>query len=203
MFRNEIYISPRYTLDDYLELNLTLESDEHSWRKAVDIFADRIEGRFLLLIQQYSDKITKDNSNIDYSFSSMALCCLLIETLHQFYNGLNETVFRGHRDAFVNFLVRSICFRQHFNRRTASYFYYDIRNGILHQAQTKRNTQLSVGQEKMVIEIQNGIRLDVVKFKDELINEYEAYLALLRQRSNEGIRENFIKKMSYIMNILN
>jgi hypothetical protein len=198
MYRNEVYISPRYILDDYLDLNISLNSNEQDWRMAIDIFSDRIEGRFLLLIQQYSDNIRQDNRHIDYSFSSMALCCLLIETLHQFYNGLDVTVFRGHREAFVIFLTRSVFFGRHFTRRTAGFFYSDIRNGILHQAQTKRNTQLSVDQEQMVIEIENGIRLDVIKFKDELINEYQQYLDSLMHRTNNVVRENFIRKMNYI-----
>jgi hypothetical protein len=50
----------------------------------------------------------------------------------------------------------------------------------------------------MVSEIENGIRLDVIKFKDELINEYQHYLKRLNQSSNVELRENFIKKMKYI-----
>lgn len=52
----------------------------------------------------------------------MALCSLLIETLHQFYNGLDVTVFRGHKEAFVQFLTRSNYFGSYFTRRTASFF---------------------------------------------------------------------------------
>ncbi|MBY7739416.1 hypothetical protein [Paenibacillus polymyxa] len=144
MYHNNIYISPRYCLEDYLVLNLSLTSDEQAWGRVIDIFADRIEGRFLLLIQEYSDNIATNYRHIDYSFSSIALCSLLIETLHQFYNGLDVTVFRGHKEAFIRFLTRSTYFGRYFTRRTAGFFYSDIRNGILHQAQTKRNTQLTL-----------------------------------------------------------
>lgn len=198
MYRDRIYISPRYYLEDYLALNLSLTSDEQDWRRAIDIFADRIEGRFLLLIQECSDNITANYKFIDYSFSLMALCSLLIETLHQFYNGLDVTVFRGHREAFVQFLTRSNYFGAYFTRRTAGFYYSDIRNGILHQAQTKRNTQLTFDQLNMIIEIENGISLDVIKFKDELLNEYQQYLGRLNDSRNNELRENFIKKMNYI-----
>ena len=201
MFNNAIYISPRYSLDAYSELNLSLSSNNQAWKNAIEIFIDRMEGRFLLLIQYYSDNIRVDNRHIDYSFGSMALCCLFIETLHQFYNGLDETVFRGHREAFIKFLTKSIFFSQYFTRRTAGYFYSDIRNGILHQAQTKRNTQLTFDQDEMVTEIENGIRLDVIKFKDELINEYQHYVDRLSRSSNIELRENFIRKMNYITTI--
>ncbi len=199
MYQNNIYISPNCYLEDYLDLNLSITSNEYNWEKAISIFANRIEGRFLLLIQEYSDKTIENYKCIDYSFSSMALCCLLIETLHQFYYGLDETVFRGHREAFVRFLTRSNYFGQFFTRKTASIFYADIRNGILHQAQTKRNTQLTFDQPEMIIEIENGIRVDVVRFKDELIHEYEYYLEQLRNGTNRELRENFIKKMNYII----
>jgi len=198
MFKDRIYVSPRYYLEDYLALNLALTSDEQSWQQAINIFSDRIEGRFLLLIQEYSDNISRNYRYIDYSFSTMALCSLLIETLHQFYNGLDVTVFRGHREAFVQFLTRSNYFGRHFTRRTAGFFYSDIRNGILHQAQTKRNTQLTFDQENMIMEIPNGISLDVIKFKDELLHEYQEYLEKLNNDSNQELRENFIKKMDYV-----
>lgn len=198
MSKDRVYISPRYYLEDYLALNLSLTSDEQTWQRAINIFSDRIEGRFLLLIQEYSDNITANYRYIDYSFSTMALCSLLIETLHQFYNGLDVTVFRGHKEAFVQFLTRSNYFGSYFTRRTASFFYSDIRNGILHQAQTKRNTQLTFEQENMIIEIENGISLDVIKFKNELLNEYQEYLERLSNESNHELRENFIKKMDYI-----
>lgn len=79
-------------------------------------------------------------------------------------------------------------------------FYNDIRNGILHQAQTKRNTQLTIHQDRMVYEIHDGISLDVVKFKDVLIQEYEFYVGLLRDESRVTIRNNFISKMNFITN---
>jgi len=201
MYHNNIYISPRYCLEDYLELNLSLTSTEQTWEKAINIFADRIEGRFLLLIQEYSENIRANYRHIDYSFSSIALCSLLIETLHQFYNGLDVTVFRGHKEAFIQFFTRSRYFSRHFTRRTAEIFYSDIRNGVLHQAQTKRNTQLTFDQPDMIIEIENGIRLDVIKFKDELLNEYEHYLEQLRESADSELRENFIKKMNHITTI--
>lgn len=50
----------------------------------------------------------------------------------------------------------------------------------------------------MIIGIENGISLDVIKFKDELLNEYQEYLERLSNESNHELRENFIKKMDYI-----
>ena len=46
-YNSEIYLSPNYKKDDYRDLHLTLNSSETVWNKAIDILADRIEGRFL------------------------------------------------------------------------------------------------------------------------------------------------------------
>ena len=45
-YNSEIYLSPNYKKDDYRDLHLTLNSSETVWNKAIDILADRIEGRF-------------------------------------------------------------------------------------------------------------------------------------------------------------
>ena len=42
-----MFISPKYCVRDWENLNLTTEDD---WQKAVDMFEDRICGRFLSII---------------------------------------------------------------------------------------------------------------------------------------------------------
>ncbi|CDN42956.1 hypothetical protein [Paenibacillus sp. P22] len=206
MFREEILISPNYKIRDYTELDLRIDSDQETWDRAIDIFKDRIEGRFLLLIQELSDKARFDYKSFEYSFSSIALCCLLIETLFQFYKGLNETR-RGYgwqgmnKDAFKHFFRESEYFSPYISDNDADIFYKDIRCGILHQAQTKRNSQLTIHQDQMVHTIENGIRVDIGIFTDALIQEYELYVSKIKNgqiNSSVTLRENFIRKMNYI-----
>lgn len=201
MFHQRILISPTFQREDYLDLNLEVHSSEAEWAKAADIFIDRIKGRHLNAIELLLEKTHGyPTTNVEYSFSIMGLMCFLIETLYQFYYGLDETERYGHRDAFVNFLTSSQYFRDEFGTSKAIKFYSDIRNGILHQAQTKKNSQLTIFSGQMVEKLPNGIRVDVIIFYEALRQEFYSYVSRLLDPVELGLRENFIVKMSYIVN---
>lgn len=95
--KGEVNISPRYSRDDYHILNLSAQSSESDWEKAIDIFKDRIQGRYFDQIDLLSCDI---NAN---GFAIMALTCLLIEALYQFENGLKETK-GANREKYASFL---------------------------------------------------------------------------------------------------
>ena len=73
-------ISPNYTCEDWQKLPFPAEE---AWHKAVDIFKDRYRGRFL-------EPISRIEGYTYAGFAIMALDCLLIETLQQFYEGEDE-----------------------------------------------------------------------------------------------------------------
>lgn len=100
--------------------------------------------------------------------------------------------------AFVDFFIRSKSFKADFDEKLAKKFYKDIRCGILHQAQTKGNSQLSYNGNVMVERMINGIRVNVLMFSNALIHEFEEYIRLLHSGHKLG-RENFIKKMQFIV----
>lgn len=200
MWDDGLYISPRYRREDYTNLNLSTRSGEQTWNTAIDIFEDRIRGRFLDVVKDLMNRTDKTRDQFSgYSFSIMAIECLLIETLQQFYNGSDSTD-SPNRDAFVAFFTRSEYFAEYFNIATAKVFYGDIRCGILHQAQTKRNTQLTYIGDQMVERINNGIRVNVELFSNALFKEFDDYVDSLRSGDIE-IREKFINKMNYIVTI--
>ena len=78
---NTPYVSVNYQKQDYQNLRLTLNSDDITFEKAIDIFIDRIEGRFFKQIDILSNDYNQNG------FSIMALECLLIETFAQFLKG--------------------------------------------------------------------------------------------------------------------
>ena len=47
-----IYISGKYTKPDYLNLHLQIDSPQAKWNKAIEIFEDRIGGRFFTPISE-------------------------------------------------------------------------------------------------------------------------------------------------------
>lgn len=191
-------ISPRYRVSDWRR---AMESDD--WTLRIDIFKDRITGRFLEPIELIEKDVNIGNFA---GFSIMALDCLLVETLSQFYQGIDETP-RDHQKQFWIFFRGSDYFKPHFTRRLAGIFYSHIRCGLLHQAQTKNGTLIRADQETMIKSASgapaNGIIVDRIRFHDALKKEISTYISKLKMGGNHNaqLRENFIKKMQCICGI--
>lgn len=202
MFNGVISISPKYQVRHFTDLDLKLDSEAHIWDQAINIFVDRIENRFVIIIQDLLGKVRTDYGVIDYSFSVMALNCLLIETLRQFKLGEDATVGNNEK-AFVGFFKSSRFFNECISNKNAKLFYNHIRCGILHQAQTKYNSQLAINQEVMIERLEDDsqcIRVDVEHFTNALIQDYEEYLRNIRNIDYSPVlRQNFISKMNYIV----
>ncbi|MER2152007.1 MAG: hypothetical protein ABS900_10360, partial [Candidatus Limivicinus sp.] len=45
---NERYISPSDTIDSYYALDLKVKSPDNVWKRAIEIFRNRIEGRYIV-----------------------------------------------------------------------------------------------------------------------------------------------------------
>jgi hypothetical protein len=105
-------ISPRYTVDDWRTLQFHNEED---WNTGIEIFEDRIRGRFLNIINAIQD-------NESAGFAVLALDCLLIEALMQFRTGTEATPQRDVATYFRRFLTET-SFRDYFAPKTADLFY--------------------------------------------------------------------------------
>ena len=119
-------ISRHHFADDYLDLKLTVYSPERDWNDAINMFQERIEGRFL---EPINDLFLDEDS----SFASAAIICLLIETFYQFREGL-DTTDQFHEKIgkkYASFLQKAIpdLFP---DIDTGIMFYENIRCGILH-----------------------------------------------------------------------
>jgi hypothetical protein len=129
--RITMQISPKYNVSHWTRLDLREESE---WEKAVDILRDRIQGRFLWMTERIVD--------VEYSgFAVLALDSLLIETLQQFKEGVDETPFGKGKPYFKKFLTKT-SFGEHFNETMAGIFYDDFRCGILHKAEIKGSSKV-------------------------------------------------------------
>ncbi|MFJ7649157.1 hypothetical protein ACIQ1H_16570 [Lysinibacillus sp. NPDC097279] len=192
-YNNESFISLWYTKDNFLDLNLRLNSDDN-WDTAIEIFQDRIQGRYFNVI----DELIQREELMRDGFIIMALNCLLIETLLQFKNGWDETE-GGNKRSYSDFLVSE--FPQIFNLSLAGKFYTDIRCGILHSAQTKGKSKLTFNKNYVVklMNYQNKgyIKVDVKNFTLEIRDYYNRYLKMI-ENNIDDTRENFWKKMMYI-----
>lgn len=172
-------------------------SSDDGWEKAIDIFEDRYRNRFLSVIEQIEDKEGA-------GFAVMALDCLLIETLQQFYEGVEETPRKKVKEYFVTFLTKtSTYFSQFFNEPKAKKFYRTIRNGILHQAEIKASSRIWFREgEPLVQESKDskGLVIHRKKFHTLLVQEFDNYIERLRQNNppDNDLRKKFKKKMDAI-----
>jgi hypothetical protein len=186
-------ISKNYSTQNWKTLTF---SDEKDWQKAIDMFVDRIETRFLGFIRLIEGE---EHSG----FVIMTLDCLLIETLEQFINGVSETPSGKPKEYFVNFLTNGSfgCF---FNQTLAEKFYHQIRCGILHQAEIKGDSRIviRIGEPLAKPSKHNGLIINRKLFHTQLVKEFEDYVSRLRKNDppNKALRDNFRKKMNYICN---
>lgn len=198
MFTNNlIYISETDTRDDYISLNLRLDSRFYEWKEAIGIMQRRIQGRYLDPMKT----LVITNPNKD-GFAAMALCCLLIETLMQFREGFPETPVRQNKKYYTDFLRNQL--GSGFNEKKANRFYNDIRCGILHSAQTKNDTCLTFGSRYICmtkkIYRNNVLMVDVVGMYHAISEYFNKYCEELEDPRNEDLRRNFIYKMDDISN---
>jgi hypothetical protein len=183
-----MHISPRYTVSDWKALNPAKNSDLH---KAVRILEDRLNARFFKAVEAIEGQ--------EFSgFAVLALDCLLIETLQQFKEGVNETPRRKVEEYFINFLTTPP-FSAYFNKASASKFYQHFRCGILHQAEIKETSKVwRVGPLVAPTSDGKGLIINRKLFHSVLRKAFAAYLRTLRNRTDAVLCQNFIAKMGYI-----
>lgn len=188
-------ISARFTVDDWKTLTFLTEEE---WQKAIDILEDRINSRFLGVIQSIE--------RYEYSgFAVLALDCLLIETLQQFRDGVSETPRGMSEDYFVRFLTKT-SFAKFFDRALAKMFYRQIRCGILHQAEIKGSSRVLIRRQVPLVclaEDRDGLVINRKRFHRQLVKEFKNYVLRLRKNDplDEKLRYNFKKKMDCICHI--
>lgn len=197
-----IQISPKYYKSDWEKLSL--EGKSSDWKKAVEIFDDRMKGRFFDQIDLLNNNPNRD-IGIFAGFAIISLDCLLIETIEQFISGRIRTGQGMDEKSFFDFFQRSTIFKEFFNTQTkATIFYRQIRCGLLHQAQTKGKSTIHIRKEPPLQwvdpnDFRKGIRIQRKKFHKEILNIYESYCEQLNDDKNLNIKRKFKKKMEHII----
>jgi hypothetical protein len=163
----------------------------------VQFLRERHDERFFRPIKHLKNA----SGNIQgYGFAMMALCALLVETIQSYRDGLPTTFppelarFRNMprvppryripsslrvngKKAFERFFRAH---RQQFSGLRGGQFYKNIRNGLLHQGQTKSKWTLSKWGQDVCDAKEKIIYRD--KFAEQLESAFEGYLAKLRER---------------------
>jgi hypothetical protein len=200
---SDFRISPNFKSSKWNELDLRAK-DSLDWKVAVDIFEDRIEGRFLKQIEILANK--SDRKIREFSgFAIMALDCLLIETLQQFHRGSKRTGKDQDDVMFHDFFQRAPEFSTYFDTLAKSnVFYNQIRCGILHQAQTKKKSAIHIRYGSPlaswvdIVDPSQGISINRLLFHKAVLGVYASYIAQLRGNNHLNLRRKFEKKMNMI-----
>jgi len=194
-----MYIAFEIHSNEWLNLDLD-DAVSLDWNRAVEIFAARIQDRYLepvdLLIK--ADESRSSIMERRYGFSIMAIDCLLIETLQSFRDGLKDTKHKS-REMFKKYLTERKGFRDHFDEEQANSFFDNFRCGILHQAEIMGPSLLwSVGPLKG--EKADGTpHINRTIFHEILKEEFKRYCDELKDPANSELRKNFRFKMDFIV----
>lgn len=215
-------LSFEFSETDWENLARRLDNDEGAWAEAIGVFERRMRERFFTCIDALVKADTKPDVRASNSqceahcipgFSIMALCCLLVETLQGFRERTATTGPLGPcrypavpcvkpspdtTGQFIRFLRRP-AFRGAFAEdKIAKSFVRGIRNGILHEAETRKWVIWREVPSEMVTSKEDGYALNRTMFYEAVKHEFESYLRELRDPKNEKLRERFKKKMNDI-----
>jgi len=199
-----------------------LDHDGGPWAEAIGVFERRMNERFFTCIDALVEADTKPDSKSTVSqreidripgFSIMALCCLLVETLQGFQESATSigpsgpcTYPKGScvkpspdtTGQFIKFLRRP-AFRGAFAEdKIAKSFVRGVRNGILHEAETRKWVIWREEPREIVEPQGHGYALNRTMFYEAVKQEFELYLRDLHDPANRKLRETFKEKMNGI-----
>lgn len=141
------------------------------------------------------------NFNLRLGFSIMANMCLLIETLQAFYDGEDGYFSKDAQvqdkdalsKAFKTFLTTHIN-KAHITEKEAIEFYKNIRNGILHQGETKKGWRINNGDKAIDV---NAKLIDAKKFLKVMLEALKTYTDELK--NDEELIKKCVKKLNAII----
>ncbi|MGA9185134.1 MAG: hypothetical protein WBZ32_07540 [Candidatus Acidiferrales bacterium] len=209
--------------------NDVLQGDEKAWDCAIKVLNRRIRERFLSCIEALettdSPKHVSMTSNApadcstlpDYGskrivvpgFAIMALCSLLLETLQSFRDAKRKA--SKSSDPCIrpkmssNGLIKDFLKRPSFGEAfkdpmMAKSFVCGIRNGILHEAETRRwIIKRDKPQGRICERAGSQYVLNRTMFYQALRQEFDSYLGDLGNSNNVELRKSFVEKMDNIV----
>ncbi|WP_282087159.1 hypothetical protein [Aquimarina algiphila] len=187
----------------YLKQQLELDfSNEEIWKEAFDLFIERIESRYLDIINH----LEKDGKREGEGFTIVTILCSLIEFLETTRRGINfvnkkpkellefEYGNGNSKKLFISFLTKQKLFL--LSEDEAREFYYNIRCALIHEAQTKGGWRIRVDTSKLIIKGESGYILNSVILNKKI----DQYISLYKKElfSSEKLKLAFIRKFDSI-----
>jgi hypothetical protein len=192
-FGMRIEIAPSFSCDDWDRMKATLAQDGDwaaspaQWKRAIEVVQNRIKTRFLDTAARLQ--------NVPYAgFAIMALDCLLIETIQAFKSGKHAKNPQESRQAYEAFLTSSSRFGKFFPPTVVQNFYTYIRNGLLHDGETRGGWLVKTDPKYDLLTPQPGgfFVVNRQKFHKALDEEFRKYIKDLSDPAQKTLRKNLV-----------
>lgn len=188
--------------------------DNSMLEKAISIFKNRLENKYLIPIKHLQSLSDKDSPGKGEGFAIMTLACCLIE----FLQSTREGVVYKHKDVnstsisralpyeyssssklTIEFLTKNEPFKSYFtSNNKAAKFYDQVRNGLVHEAATKKKTLIHRTNNQGLL-IKNEADNYIVYrdiFVSYLRKYFKSYIDQIRK--DQDLMKNFTRKMDYL-----
>lgn len=150
----------------------------------------------LRLTERYINPSKNVPREFKNGFSIMANCCLLIETYECFRQGLAETPYKKGQSNFTAFFDREALFIE--LKGLGGDFYSYVRNGILHQGETKQGWTITRNGKLLFDPKEKQINAN--KFLTAMGKTLEAYKQeLIDDKWEDPLWKNCLKKIDSII----
>lgn len=187
-YSDENGIKQQISIFDYHNFVVAKDKDA-----IADLIFFRLHSRYIKPFKYCDIDYTRHYKN---SFSIMANCCLLIETLESFKNGLADSN-RQSQKLFVDFLSTDKNFTA-FKAREVE-FYFSVRCGILHQGETTNGYILTISGS-IFFDV-SKLKINAVMFLENLEKSLNEYRSNLKSSDwSDPLWQNLFTKMTSIIN---
>jgi hypothetical protein len=159
---------------------------DRGWSLKPAFIRQRLRERFII-------PIALANPDAKHGFTTMAVSCLLIETLEAFYQGWTSTL-KHSGESFKNFFHRQTRFKEFDTPGMAEDFYEHVRCGLLHQGETRQGW--TIVRSGSILE---GKKINAAKFHGRLAGAIDDYRDDLRNEADLLLRKHFDHKMKFIV----
>ena len=191
-----IEIAPKFTcthwdsLKPHLDPNGAWATCPEQWKRAIEVLQSRIEKRFFAAVAPLE--------RVPYAgFAVLALDCLLIETIQAFRTGKSTRTSTESRTAHAAFLTTALEFQRYFSIERANDFYTNVRNGLLHDGETRKGWLVKSNSKYALVDPQLGdfFIVNRDKFHKALVKEFGRYLKELRDPDQNALRKNLVSAL--------
>ncbi len=175
-------LASNFTVARYHELRAHLTSNapnEDAWREVVQAIQRRFQERFLTPIKELARFDEEDQLPYRPGFAILALDCLLIDTIQSFREGRVATADVSPAHSFKTFLSAQRF--ADFSRKDRSEFFQYVRNGILHNGETRKDWKIRIDIERLLQRdpVTKTRTLNRQLFHAAILQEFQDLIAVL------------------------